>query len=317
MDAESTEINDEIEFPGSQTISKVLNTVKRPFRQLLHSSGEPVEWDDSDEYDFSHPNRGNMIIFNNGNFKGHSPRPGTEVDAMNLEKTFTNLGFTIDTHYNQTRNQMIAILRKAAKNDHSQSDCFICAILSHGDEVHVVDSKQPNRHEREDVVYATDSFLLTSEIVNMFNDSNCKTLRGKPRIFFIQACRGNSLDPGVQINVQVDEVDAVCEEIVEVTPCPIYKDCLLMYATPPGFYAFRRPDTGSWFIRALCEIPDKPNIEKRSLHQLLTAVIKHVGLNYQSLSSNLRISGKKQTPCIISKLVKDVYFTPKHDSLPV
>lgn len=32
----------------------------------------------------------------------------------------------------------------------------------------------------------------------------------------------------------LDEVDAKSADIIEVTPCPIYKDCLLMYATPPG-----------------------------------------------------------------------------------
>lgn len=73
-----------------------------------------------------------------------------------------------------------------SKSDHSNSDCFVCAILSHGDEVHVVDENNPGRHEREDVVYATDQIVLTKELVSMFIDRKCKTLAGKPKLFFMQ-----------------------------------------------------------------------------------------------------------------------------------
>jgi hypothetical protein len=53
-----------------------------------------------------------MIVFNNEHFKGHSSRPGSSVDADNLYKTFTKLGFSVTCHHNQTRDQMIHILKK-------------------------------------------------------------------------------------------------------------------------------------------------------------------------------------------------------------
>lgn len=96
----------------------------RPFQQLLNCSGEHVEWDDSNEYDCSNPNRGNMIIFNNENFRGHSARPGTEVDAKNLEKTFTNLGFKVNIFYNQTREQMLSVLKKG------NLMCFVMVVFT-------------------------------------------------------------------------------------------------------------------------------------------------------------------------------------------
>ena len=73
-----------------------------------------------------------------------------------------------------------------AKSDHSKADCFACAILSHGDEVHVVDDNNPGVHVREDLVYATDQIVLTTELVSMFIDKKCKTLEGKPKLFFMQ-----------------------------------------------------------------------------------------------------------------------------------
>ena len=74
----------------------------------------------------------------------------------------------------------------AAKADHSQADCFSCAILSHGDELHVVDKRCPGTHERLDVVYATDQIIPTRDIVDMFTDHMAPTLANKPRLFFIQ-----------------------------------------------------------------------------------------------------------------------------------
>lgn len=73
-----------------------------------------------------------------------------------------------------------------AKSDHTNADCFACAVLSHGDEVHVVDKREPGKHEREDLVYAIDQIVLTREIVELFRDEKCPSLLGKPRLFFIQ-----------------------------------------------------------------------------------------------------------------------------------
>lgn len=303
---------DETEFPGSEAFSRLISAVKKPFQSLWvsgDSEPKPV-WDVSDEYDFTHASRGTMIIFNNEKFRRHTARQGSDLDAENLRRTFSDLGFDVTSYDNQSRNQMLSVLKKAAKQDYNNSDCFVCAILSHGDEVHVVDSRKPGQRERNDVVYATDQIVLTSEIVQLFQDHKCKSLKGKPRLFFIQACRGNVLDSGVDLPVVVDEVDAGLEEIVDVTPCPIYKDFLIMYATPPGYYAFRRPDTGSWFIEALCKVFSHPKSQNQSLNNLLTAVIRLVAQEYESWSGKLWISGKKQTPCFASMLVKDVYFRP-------
>lgn len=313
---------EEEDFPGSRAVSVLVDAVVKPFKRLCADTAEetpiPV-WDTSDEYDCTCPSRGMMIIINNEYFQTESSRPGSTIDANSIMKQFTDLGFSVACHHNKRKDEMMSILKKAAKADHTQSDCFACAILSHGDVVKIVDKKCPDRYEREDVVYATDKIILLNEIVGLFTDKNCKTLQGKPRLFFIQACRGNELDPGVSVNViDGDELDSKKnEEIIEVTPCPLYKDCLIMYATPPGFFAFRRPDTGSWFIRALCEVMSRPEVRHQTLNRVLTSVIKLVSQEYESKSANQTISGRKQTPCFASMLLKDFYFRPKDMSTPV
>ena len=75
-----------------------------------------------------------------------------------------------------------------------------------------------------------------------------------------------------------------------------------------GYYAFRRPDTGSWFVNGLCKVLNDPAAGDQSLTKLLTKVIKLVSQEYESRSTNIKISKKKQTPCFASMLVKDVVF---------
>ena len=61
----------------------------------------------------------------------------------------------------------------AAAYDHSDCDCFGCAILSHG---------------REGFVYATDRLIPLEALTVPFKGDRCPTLVGKPKLFFIQVC---------------------------------------------------------------------------------------------------------------------------------
>ena len=58
-----------------------------------------------------------------------------------------------------------------AKEDHSKSDCFVCAILSHGD---------------SGIVYGTDGIIQLDMLINPFKGQRCRTLLGKPKVFIIQ-----------------------------------------------------------------------------------------------------------------------------------
>ena len=67
-------------------------------------------------------------------------------------------------------------LRTLAESNHSSFDCLVVAILSHG-----IDG----------AVYGTDEQVFKIEdIYNLFSGNNCPTMAGKPKLFFLQACRG-------------------------------------------------------------------------------------------------------------------------------
>ncbi|XP_039277593.1 basic helix-loop-helix transcription factor amos-like isoform X2 [Nilaparvata lugens] len=124
-----------------------------------HSKREGIREDELDSleanatYNMNHKARGSAIIFNHEHF------------LENLDQ------------------------RKASEVDHSEYDCFVVAILSHGGNGYINAYDHPYKPD----------ILWTK-----FSADNCKTLVGKPKLFFIQACQGSELDNGITLSVQTD-----------------------------------------------------------------------------------------------------------------
>lgn len=59
----------------------------------------------------------------------------------------------------------------AAKEDHSACASFVCVLLSHGD---------------EGVFFGTDGSVELKYLTSLFRGDRCKSLVGKPKLFFIQ-----------------------------------------------------------------------------------------------------------------------------------
>ncbi|XP_046376838.1 caspase-7-like isoform X3 [Haliotis rufescens] len=201
--------------------------------------------------------------------------------------------------------------QRVSQEDHSECDCLAVAITSHGEKYTQVDPRRYNVSVERDIILGSQGAVYTEELVEKFSDDNCPSLRGKPRIFLLQACRGVMLDPGVTVTEDMDVVDAMTEPEYTISPAPCFKDFCIVYATPPGFYAFRRPTTGSWFVTGLRDVIENADLTKHNLLQLMTKVINHVARQFESHSPQLDIDGKKQSGCIYSMLTKDVYFSPK------
>jgi hypothetical protein len=59
----------------------------------------------------------------------------------------------------------------AARSDHSDCDCFVMAVLSHGD---------------KGILYSYDRYYEIATMLDVFTAEKCPTLAGKPKLFFIQ-----------------------------------------------------------------------------------------------------------------------------------
>ncbi|XP_040068356.1 caspase-7 isoform X2 [Ixodes scapularis] len=216
-----------------------------------------------------------------------SKRRGTDRDAENLDFRFSALGFDTVTHKDFSVRQMLLELDRLGNEDHSHRDCFVCCILSHGD---------------EDNIFGTDGKFPVDRVFQPFRGDVCPSLVGKPKLFFIQACRGDLLDDGVP--VVVDSVDAP----TRVVRVPTDADFLICFSTVPGFYAWRNTTQGSWFVQSLCRVLQQ-RAWNTDLLTMMTVVCRHVALYYESsVPGDTVMDRKKQVPSFVSTLTRLVYF---------
>ncbi|KAK7922383.1 hypothetical protein WMY93_009285 [Mugilogobius chulae] len=234
---------------------------------------------------------GICLLINNKNFHrstGMSARNGTDVDAAAVMKTFVNLGYKMIVATDLTVKQMKEKLESVSKEDHSKYASFVCVILSHGD---------------EGVIYGTDGCEKLDVLTKYFKGDKCRSLIAKPKLFFIQACRGSDLDDGVQ----ADSVDSATDPSTD--RIPVEADFLYAYSTAPGYYSWRNTCNGSWFIQCLCEVLEKHR--DLELMQIMTRVNRRVAYHFESSSNLPGFTGKKQIPCIVSMLTKEFFFPQK------
>lgn len=76
-----------------------------------------------------------------------------------------------------------------------------------------------------------------------------------------------------------------------------------------GYYSWRNTVSGSWFIQSLCETISKYGNQLELLH-IMTRVNHKVATQFESVSHSPDYNAKKQIPCIVSMLTKEMYFFP-------
>ncbi|XP_018546419.1 LOW QUALITY PROTEIN: caspase-3-like [Lates calcarifer] len=238
-------------------------------------------------YSLDFPCIGQCIIINNKNFDkrtGMNQRNGTDVDAANVMKVFCKLGYKVKVFNDQTVDQLKNVFTTVSKEDHSCFASFVCVLLSHGD---------------EGVFFGTDGSIELKYLTSLFRGDRCKSLVGKPKLFFIQACRGTDLDAGIEADSRDDGT----------TKIPVEADFLYAFSTAPGYYSWRNTMTGSWFIQSLCDMISKYWKELEVLH-IMTRVNHKVAVEFESVSNQPGFDKRKQIPCIVSMLTKEMYFSP-------
>nr|XP_045604100.1 ankyrin-3-like [Procambarus clarkii] len=222
--------------------------------------------------------RGHVLVINYHEFQSYSWRKGSPIDVANLENLFTKMGFKVTTHSDLS----LEGTHNALNNFRSDGDlanvdsAFIC-VLSHG-------------VDRETFLTSDDEKMTTNEVRNMFKDEACPLLKGKPKVFLFNFCRGQKLEKGCVLDVAQDAVSlGTTSSPTDLRSSPanpwspssieVFKDMSTIYATVEGVQALRDEERGTFFVMALCEV-FAANAHNKSLDELVTKVtermIKHL-----------------------------------------
>lgn len=170
-------------------------------------------------------------------------------------------------------------------------------------------------HGTEKGICSKDHEYLPQRLWENFTGDTCPSLAGKPKLFFIQACRGAGVDHGAKISstgtVRADSAPRVTEENHETYTVPAMADILVMYSSYEGYFSWRSPDKGSWFIQGLCD-EFESNEYCLDLLQMLTFVNRRIAIHHESsVPKDKNLDKKKQICTIVSTLTRIVYFINK------
>lgn len=181
--------------------------------------------------------------------------------------------------------------------DHSKFDCFLLIMMTHG--------------EKNGKLEASDGTIKIEELWDNFMGDECKSLVGKPKLFFVQACRGEKFDKAVFVKRDVVDAKGKTNNLISL---PSSADQLIMYATSEGFVAMRNTSEGSWLIQELSNQLETNSTD--DLMSMLTVVNRKVAMRAVKSSTDKNLIGTKQMPIIVSSLTKKIYFhtQPDHDT---
>ena len=259
------------------------------------------------DYNMTAIPRGITLIVNNKIFAGKAdkPRHGSQEDVRQIEALFAALGFEVRKRENLSRLHLLDELDDVACQDHSAYDCFVLWLMSHG---------------RSGEVFCSDGNTIPIQTLHdMF--SNSDTLSGKPKLFFIQACRGDGEDEGVSNAAnttissyelpstnQVDSpIDAVKKPASKV---PKHADFLYAFSTVDKYVSYRHETRGSYYVRRLVEA-----LRERAFYDHLLDILTVVNQKVSNMEANIPSVGNKneikvfkQMPEVKHTLRKKVRF---------
>ena len=114
---------------------------------------------------------------------------GVPADVEMVKDFLSNYGIHSNIEIDADAEDMKSVLKRLSKQDFSENSGLIVTITTHGGEGNVLYGKDGNT-------------VQLKELAEMFNSAECETLKNKPKIFIINACRGRKKDSTVGLGPQ-------------------------------------------------------------------------------------------------------------------
>lgn len=198
--------------------------------------------------------RGKVLIINNIKFEGKNFRHGAQSDTIYLNDLFEQMGYKVQVQEDLTRTQTLKVLEDFShEEDLKDIDSVLFFFLSHGMEGKflTLDGK----------------YLEESEVQEFFKNEKCPHLKGKPKVFVFNFCRGEFVENRTKVHLQTDTDSKAIGHTDEKGMAPSEKskddknkttdapkDMLSIYASTDGIKVLRHPTLGTFFIKILCQI---------------------------------------------------------------
>ena len=133
------------------------------------------------------------------------------------------------------------------QTDHSAFNAFVMVVMSHG--------------EDNDCILGVDGRkVFVKDLMVQFQERKCPSLKEKPKVFIIQACRGSRREvykkscSHAVASTSTDEDDEHYDSFSPDSTLPrsVFPrefDFVLAFATVPGYVSWRSPKDGTFFIQ--------------------------------------------------------------------
>ncbi|KAK7094130.1 caspase drICE-like [Littorina saxatilis] len=198
--------------------------------------------------------RGSALIIDNHDFDHFKHRVGTDMDSQRLKHLFQdNLQFEVETKRNLSAQEMLTTLSsfctQLTEQENKVDGCMV-AILTHGGAGDVLYGKDGNTEQLSSdcVSPKRGTFITVQELQSIFGGHHCCGMRDKPKLFIIQACRGDMEDtPAGQRPCHRDIQPMAC--LSQIRMQHDYADMVFLYATVANFVAYRQV-----FIQILVDV---------------------------------------------------------------
>ncbi|NWW51153.1 CASP3 protein, partial [Pedionomus torquatus] len=236
----------------------------------------------------SQPRQSRALVIVNTDFCGSDgqatfgKRRGARREAEQLSNTLSRLNYTVKLMHNKTAKEIEELYHQESSCEHGEY--FVSILSSHG---------------AQGVVFGCDSQpVKLARIFQILSSKKCPGLTQIPKIFFIQACRGEELDPG--LTVEGDSGDPAPGGFSDYLSIP--PQTTAMFACSPGYVAFLSI-SGSMFLQALLKAL-KGEERHLSLNRLLTRINWEVAVRCQARGT---YQGCKEMPCFVTNLLQEVF----------
>ncbi|XP_038051916.1 uncharacterized protein LOC119724777 [Patiria miniata] len=259
--------------------------------------------------------KGLAFILNNSDFD-QCEREGSQIDMDNMKHLFQELGYEIVCHEDLTGQEITENFKEFASKFNQEGaryDSAVIVLMSHGD---------------KGVILGTDrAHVKLRDLQRELEADQCPGLKGKPKMYFVQACRGrlSAILPVAHDgpNPSSDAPGSIrpCQELVPVQPDNFAEnirdmaDVHFAYSTTDGHLSLRSEVIGSFFVQALCEVffarAHEDNLDTL-MNKVTDRVNRMKGKLYDHESKEWIVVN--QTPECVKRMRKAVYFLPKYST---